>query len=60
LRELCEQFDIELVEGHAMPDHVHLCLSIPPKYSLVLFSGKCPKALRVALIVCTVGHSVFW
>jgi putative transposase len=24
---------IDLVEGHAMPDHVHLCLSIPPKYS---------------------------
>ena len=23
LRELCEQFDIGLVEGHAMPDHVH-------------------------------------
>ena len=33
LRELCEQMGIELVEGHAMPDHVHLCLSIPPQYS---------------------------
>jgi transposase IS200 family protein len=32
LRELCHQMGIELVEGHAMPDHVHLCLSIPPKY----------------------------
>jgi len=31
LRELCDQMGIELVEGHAMPDHVHLCLSIPPK-----------------------------
>ena len=34
LRELCRQRGIELVEGHAMPDHVHLCLSIPPKYSV--------------------------
>ena len=34
LRELCEQMGIELVEGHAMPDHVHMCLSIPPKYSV--------------------------
>jgi putative transposase len=34
LRELCDQFGIELIEGHAMPDHVHLCLSIPPKYSV--------------------------
>jgi len=23
-----------LVEGHAMGDHVHLCLSIPPKFSV--------------------------
>jgi putative transposase len=25
---------VEIVEGHAMPDHVHLCLSIPPKFSV--------------------------
>jgi putative transposase len=31
LRELCERSGIELVEGHAMPDHVHLCLSVPPE-----------------------------
>src|SRR5512136_3492782 len=34
LRELCVQHDIELVEGHAMLDHVHLLLSIPPKFSV--------------------------
>jgi REP-associated tyrosine transposase len=34
LRELCKPWKIELVEGHVMPDHVHLCLSIPPKYSV--------------------------
>ncbi|HEX7478123.1 MAG TPA: IS200/IS605 family transposase [Polyangiales bacterium] len=34
LRELCVQQEVELVEGHAMPDHVHLLLSIPPKYSV--------------------------
>jgi putative transposase len=34
LRELCVQHEVELVEGHAMPDHVHLLLSIPPKYSV--------------------------
>jgi putative transposase len=33
LRELGRQRGIELSEGHAMPDHVPLCLSIPPKYS---------------------------
>jgi putative transposase len=34
LRELCVQHDIELVEGHAMGDHVHLLLSVPPKFSV--------------------------
>ena len=31
LRDLCERHEVELLEGHALPDHVHLCLSIPPK-----------------------------
>lgn len=34
IRELCQQKGVELVEGRAMPDHIHLCLSIPPKYSV--------------------------
>jgi putative transposase len=33
LRERCEHMGIALVAGHAMPDHVHVCLSIPPKDS---------------------------
>ena len=33
-RDLCDQRGVELVEGHAMGDHVHLCLSIPPKFSV--------------------------
>ena len=34
LRELCRQRGIELMEALAMPDHFHLCRSIPPKYSV--------------------------
>ena len=34
LRELCRQHGVELIEGKTLPDHVHLCLSIPPKYSV--------------------------
>ncbi len=33
-RELCKQRGLELLEGHLMPDHVHMCLKIPPKYSV--------------------------
>jgi REP element-mobilizing transposase RayT len=25
---------VEIIEEHAMPDHIHLCVSIPPKYSV--------------------------
>ena len=35
LRELCRQHGVEIVEGHAMSDHIHLCLSIPPRFSVV-------------------------
>ena len=34
LRDLCRQRAVELLEGHCMADHVHLCLSIPPKFSV--------------------------
>jgi putative transposase len=39
LRELCGYKDIEILEGHAMPDHIHLCLSVPPKYSIAMTIG---------------------
>ena len=39
-RELCQQFGLELVEGHALADHVHMCLSIPPKFSVANAIGK--------------------
>ena len=40
---------VDLVEGHAMPDHVHLCLSIPPKYSVAHAIGflKGKSAVRI-------------
>lgn len=40
LRELCDRFGIELVEGNAAVDHVHMCLGIPPKYSVANAIGK--------------------
>ena len=49
LRQLCQQEGVELVEGHALPDHVHLCLSIPPKYSVANTVGflKGKSAIRI-------------
>ena len=39
LRQLCRQKGIGLVEGNAMPDHIHMVLSIPPKYSVSMTLG---------------------
>ena len=34
LRKLCEYKHIEIVEAKACSDHIHMCLSIPPKYAV--------------------------
>jgi putative transposase len=34
IKDLCKWKGIVIVEGHMMPDHIHLLLSIPPKYSI--------------------------
>jgi putative transposase len=39
IRRLCQQKRIEVIEGHLMPDHVHMCVSIPPKYSVLHVIG---------------------
>jgi len=39
LRQLCQQRGVELLEGHAMPDHIHMCLSVPPKFSVARTIG---------------------
>ena len=38
-----------MLEGKAMPDHIHLCLSIPPKYSVAYTVGylKGKSAIRI-------------
>ena len=33
LRQLCNYKGVEIIEGHLMPDHIHMLVSIPPKYS---------------------------
>ena len=49
LRDLCRQRDIGLVKGNAQPDHIHMLLSIPPKYSVANTMGylKGKSAVRI-------------
>ena len=38
-RKLCEWKGIEIIEGEICPDHIHLLVSIPPKYSVSSVMG---------------------
>jgi len=33
-RKLAEQKEFRVLEGHLMADHVHMLISIPPKYAV--------------------------
>ena len=39
VRDLCKYKGVEIIEGHLMPDHVHMLVSIPPKISVSSFMG---------------------
>jgi len=39
LRTLCEYKEVEIIEAHAMMDHVHMLLAIPPKIAVSTFMG---------------------
>ena len=49
MRELCRQKGIELLEGNAPADHIHMVLSLPPKYSISMTIGylKGKSAVRI-------------
>ena len=39
IKLLCQYKGVKIIEGHMMPDHVHLLVSIPPKQSVSSFMG---------------------
>ena len=49
MRELCRHKDVQLLEGNAAPDHIHMLLSVPPKYSIAMTIGylKGKSAIRI-------------
>ena len=52
LRELARQKESEIIEGHLMADHVHMLVSIPPKYSVAQVMGfvKGKSAIHIARV----------
>lgn len=49
-RRLAEQKESRVEEGHLMPDHVHMMISIPPKYAVAQVVGfiKGKSAIHIA------------
>ena len=39
LRKLCEFKEVEIIEAEACKDHIHMLVSIPPKYSISQIMG---------------------
>ena len=66
LRQLCAYKGVEILEGHLMPDHVHMLVSIPPKLSVSQFMGylKGKSALMIfdkhANLKYKFGNRHFW
>ncbi len=36
---LARQKECEIIEGHLLPDHVHICIAIPPKHAVAAVVG---------------------
>ena len=51
---LAKQKECRIVEGHIMPDHVHMCIEIPPKYAVASVIGfiKGKSAIAIARQYC--------
>jgi putative transposase len=49
-RDLAEQKECQVMEGHLLPDHIHMLISIPPKYSVSQVVGylKGKSAIQIA------------
>ena len=66
IRKLCEYKGVEIIEGHIMPDHIHMLVSIPPKMSVSSFMGylKGKSALMIfdrhAKLKYKFGNRHFW
>jgi len=39
IRQLCQQKEVEIIEAELCPDHIHMLISIPPKYSVSQIMG---------------------
>ena len=66
MRKLCQPKEIKIIEARACPDHMHMLISISPKYSVSQIMGylKGKRSLMIfdrhANLKCKYGNRHFW
>ena len=52
LRMLCDYKHVEIIEGHAMPDHIHMLVSLPPKLAVSQIMGYLKEKSSLMIFDC--------
>jgi putative transposase len=53
--ELASHKDVDIIEGHLRPDHVHMCLRIAPKYAVSNVVGYLKGKSAIMIARCFAG-----
>jgi putative transposase len=56
IKDLCRQQTVDLLEGHLMADHVHMCLMVPPKFNIAFVIGFLKGKSAVLIQQGLLGH----
>ena len=60
LHALAKQKECQIVEGHLMPDHVHMCIAIPPKHPVASVIGFLKGKSAIAIAAFRKGEEFHW
>jgi putative transposase len=55
-KDLAQNRESEVLEGHMMSDHVHMLISIPPKYSVAQIIGYIKGKSAIPIVRNYLGH----
>ena len=55
---LARQKECQIIEGHLMPDHVHMCIAIPPKYPVASVIGFLKGRVRLRWPACVAKSGI--
>ena len=60
LRQLCEYKEVEILEAEACTDHIHMLISVPPKYSIAQIMGYLKGNSSLMIFDCGKFRNLFY